>query len=238
MVGLILVIVVAVGNYFYNERLVVNPFNVDIANMNELNPDMNTREKITSEVQRQEDERQAELRRVEEERLAKIEEEKLAKEREQARLAKIEAEKQAEEERLAKIEIEKQKERELAEKQRADKGKKQGQEVASSDPTPTRGGSRGNLIGTFEATAYCNCSVCCGKWAGGKTASGTTPTAGRTIAVDPNVIPLGSTVVVNGVSYVAEDTGSAIKGRIIDIYHRNHSEALSFGRQSVEVYRR
>lgn len=235
---MILVIVIAVGNHFYSERLVENPFNVDIANMNELNPDMSKRGKITSEVQRQEDERKAELKRVEEERLAKIEGERLAREKEQARLAKIEAEKQAEEERLAKIEIKKQKEKELAKKQRVNDNKTQERKVASSSPTPTRGGSRGSLLGTFEATAYCNCSVCCGKWAGGKTASGTTPTAGRTIAVDPNVIPLGSTVVVNGTSYVAEDTGSAIKGKIIDIYHESHSEALSFGRQSVEVYRK
>ena len=91
--------------------------------------------------------------------------------------------------------------------------------------TPTQNTS----LGQFKITAYCNCSKCCGKWAGGKTASGTTPTAGRTIAVDPSVIPLGSRVIIDGHTYVAEDTGSAIKGNKIDMYFNSHSEALNWG---------
>lgn len=86
---------------------------------------------------------------------------------------------------------------------------------------------------TFTATAYCNCRKCCGKWADGKTASGTTPEQGRTIAVDKKVIPLGSTVLVDGVEYVAEDTG--VKGKHIDIYFDSHKEALDFGVKKVEV---
>ena len=86
---------------------------------------------------------------------------------------------------------------------------------------------------TFTATAYCPCRKCCGKWADGITASGTTATAGRTIAVDKKVIPLGTHVIINGVEYVAEDTG--VKGKRIDIFFDSHSEALEFGRQKVEV---
>lgn len=86
---------------------------------------------------------------------------------------------------------------------------------------------------TFTATAYCNCRKCCGKWADGKTASGTTPEQGRTIAVDKKVIPLGSTVLVDGVEYIAEDTG--VRGKHIDIYFDSHSEALEFGVKKVEV---
>lgn len=86
---------------------------------------------------------------------------------------------------------------------------------------------------TFTATAYCNCRKCCGKWADGKTASGTTPKQGRTIAVDKKVIPLGSTVLVDGVEYVAEDTG--VRGKHIDIYFDSHREALNFGVRKVEV---
>ena len=99
-------------------------------------------------------------------------------------------------------------------------------------------GSDNTLIylGTFISTAYCECSKCCGKWADGKTASGTTATAGRTIAVDPSVIPLGSIVIINGKSYIAEDTGSAIKGKKIDIYYDSHSAANQWGRRTVEVY--
>ncbi len=89
-------------------------------------------------------------------------------------------------------------------------------------------------LGTFNATAYCGCASCCGS-AGGHTASGTTPTAGRTIATDPSVIPLGSKVLIDGKEYVAEDTGGAIGGKRVDIFFSSHSEALQFGRRPVEV---
>ena len=88
----------------------------------------------------------------------------------------------------------------------------------------------------FEAAAYCACPKCCGKWADGITASGTKATAKRTIAVDSNLIPLGSKVEIEGLgTYIAEDTGSAIKGKIIDIYFDTHEEALKFGRQKVNI---
>lgn len=88
----------------------------------------------------------------------------------------------------------------------------------------------------FEATAYCACSKCCGEWADGITASGTKATAKRTIAVDTNIIPLGSEVEIEGLGvYIAEDTGSAIKGKIIDLYFDTHEEALKFGRQKVNI---
>lgn len=91
-------------------------------------------------------------------------------------------------------------------------------------------------LGKFKLTAYCKCSKCCGKWAGSPTASGTTPKANRTIAVDPNVISFGTKVIINGNTYVAEDTGSAIKGNRIDIYMPTHSQALDFGVQYTEVF--
>lgn len=83
--------------------------------------------------------------------------------------------------------------------------------------------------GKFKITAYCACSTCCGKWAGGNTASGTKPTAGRTIAVDTSVIPFGTKVVIDGHTYVAEDTGGAIKGNRIDIFFDSHQKALEWG---------
>ena len=91
-------------------------------------------------------------------------------------------------------------------------------------------------LGKFKLTAYCNCKKCCGKWSGGPTASGKMPKAGRTIAVDPKVIPLGSKVVINGKTYTAEDTGSAIKNKRIDVYFNSHQAALNFGVQYAEVY--
>lgn len=74
----------------------------------------------------------------------------------------------------------------------------------------------------------------------GKTASGKPTVQGVTVAVDPNVIPLGSKVQVkygNGKvkTYTAEDTGGLVKGRHIDVYDSSVSECLDKGRQEVEV---
>ena len=95
-----------------------------------------------------------------------------------------------------------------------------------------------NLIslGEFRLTAYCPCVECCGKWSGGATASGVMPVANHTIAVDTKVIPFGTEVIINGKTYVAEDTGSAIYGNRIDIYFNTHEEALEFGVQYAEVF--
>ena len=60
--------------------------------------------------------------------------------------------------------------------------------------------------------------------------------AGRTIAVDPKLIRLGSKVRMNGKEYVAEDTGGAIKGRRIDLFVDSHSEAMKFGKKLIEIY--
>lgn len=80
-------------------------------------------------------------------------------------------------------------------------------------------------LGDFTLTAYCDCEDCQGPWVG-ITALGTSPTSNYTIAVDPEVIPLGSTVVINGKEYCAEDTGSAITGNKIDIFVDSHEECF------------
>ena len=90
-------------------------------------------------------------------------------------------------------------------------------------------------LGEYRLTAYCACSRCCGK-SDGITATGTVATAGRTIAVDPRVIPYGSRVMINGNVYVAEDCGGAIKRNRIDIFFDSHSDALQFGIQCAQVY--
>lgn len=105
----------------------------------------------------------------------------------------------------------------------------------STDSTSTESSGKVSL-GTFKLTAYCNCSKCCGQWAGGATASGVMPSAGRTIAVDTSIIPFGTRVEINGHTYVAEDTGGAIKGNKIDIYFGSHQEALNFGVKYAEVF--
>jgi 3D (Asp-Asp-Asp) domain-containing protein len=87
---------------------------------------------------------------------------------------------------------------------------------------------------TVVATAYCACESCCGK-SDGITASGVKARANHTIAVDRNVFPLGTHILYNGIEYVAEDTGGAIKGNRIDIYFDNHSDALEWGRRTIEI---
>lgn len=80
--------------------------------------------------------------------------------------------------------------------------------------------------GRCKITHYCACSRCCGK-CDGITKTGTVAEMGRTVAVDPEVIPLGSTVRVNGVCYVAEDTG--VRGAAVDIYIDDHAQATAMG---------
>ena len=93
------------------------------------------------------------------------------------------------------------------------------------------------LIGNFELTAYCACSICCDQYADGITYTGTVATQGRTIAVDPSVIPLGSEVRIGDNIYIAEDIGGAIQRNRIDVFFSSHQDALVFGRRfNVPVY--
>lgn len=104
-------------------------------------------------------------------------------------------------------------------------------ETAEAETAETTAAPKYDEI-TVTVTAYCACVKCCGK-ADGITATGTKATAGRTIAVDPHVIPYGTEVIINGNTYVAEDCGGAIKDNRIDIYFNTHQEALNFGRQQL-----
>lgn len=68
------------------------------------------------------------------------------------------------------------------------------------------------------------------------TATGTCPEEGRTVAVDPRVIPYGSRIYIPGYGWrIAEDTGGAIKGSRIDLYFEKRQAALNFGRQKIEI---
>ncbi len=100
-------------------------------------------------------------------------------------------------------------------------------------------------MGEFKITHYCPCKKCCGKsesspWYG-ITATGTKATEGRTIAVDPKVIPYGTDVLVryeDGTEhiYTAEDCGGAIKKNRIDVFMDSHQAALVEGVKHAEVY--
>ena len=80
-----------------------------------------------------------------------------------------------------------------------------------------------------RTTGYCNCRRCAGPWAGCRTASGRYPRANHTIAVDRRRIKLGTRVKIGKITYVAEDTGSGVRGRTIDIYYKSHSKASRHG---------
>ena len=86
--------------------------------------------------------------------------------------------------------------------------------------------------GEFRIYHYCSCEFCCSK-SDGITATGTLATEGRTVAVDPDVIPLGSEVLINGVVYIAEDTG--VHGNTIDLFINNHAQAAAMGTYTTSV---
>ena len=94
-----------------------------------------------------------------------------------------------------------------------------------------------------EATAYCPCEKCCGKWALNRpdgivyTASGAVAQEGVTIAADWSVFPVGTVLFIEGYgTRTVQDKGAAVKGNAIDVYFESHEEALVFGRQKVLVY--
>lgn len=86
--------------------------------------------------------------------------------------------------------------------------------------------------GEFTITHYCGCVDCCGK-SDCITASGAPATEGRTVSVDTDLIPLGSEVLINGVVYIAEDTG--VSGHHIDLYINSHEQALMMGTYRTNV---
>ncbi|HLQ73462.1 MAG TPA: LysM peptidoglycan-binding domain-containing protein [Bacillota bacterium] len=88
---------------------------------------------------------------------------------------------------------------------------------------------------TVSATAYtAQCAGCSGITATGVDLNND-PHA-KVIAVDPNVIPLGTKVHVEGYGEaIAADTGGAIKGNKIDIHVPTKDEAFQWGRRSVQV---
>lgn len=97
----------------------------------------------------------------------------------------------------------------------------------------------GEALGQVVTSGYCSCSICCGQWAGGPTASGVYPTANHTIAVDASnpFVPIGTKVIMNGVEYVVEDTGAFARyGVQFDVYYDNHASASAHGHQTWEAY--
>ena len=88
-------------------------------------------------------------------------------------------------------------------------------------------------VGECTVTYYCPCEKCCGKWADGLTATGL-PAGPGIVAVDPEVIPLGSTVIIDGQKYLAADTG--VRGKHVDICLKDHAATVDAGAGAAEVW--
>ena len=93
-------------------------------------------------------------------------------------------------------------------------------------------GYTGRVI-TVQASAYTA--------TGSKTATGTWPKEGRTIAVDPSVIKPGTSVRIKNMEcgvggvYIAEDTGGGVKGMEIDIYMNSQTACFAWGRRTIQL---
>lgn len=95
-------------------------------------------------------------------------------------------------------------------------------------------------LDNVTVTHYDCCVECCGK-ADGITASGVRATPGVTVAVDPDVIPLGADVLVDYGDgeicyYRADDTGSGVVGNHIDLCVADHQTAVQLGRRTATVW--
>lgn len=101
--------------------------------------------------------------------------------------------------------------------------------------------ARSHKIEDVTITFYCceEYAHICGT-GNGITASGRRVTPYVSCAVDPDVIPLGSTIMIeyNGemVYLRADDTGSAIQGNKLDIAVKGHQEALELGVKTADIW--
>lgn len=98
------------------------------------------------------------------------------------------------------------------------------------------------FLGDFVAYAYCTCSKCCDPQWNGLTRMETVPEEGKTVAVDPKVIPLGSKIILEypDGSYrelLAEDTGGDIKDDRLDVFIDDHQRAREHGVKIVKVWK-
>jgi len=106
--------------------------------------------------------------------------------------------------------------------------------LSSSSPSYTPV-SRGAKTLTMVATGYCPCAKCNWPYVGQPSYLGY-PLGRGIVAVDPNVIPMGSKLYIEGYGEgIAADQGGAIKGNRIDLCFDTHQEALNWGIRTVKV---
>ena len=103
-------------------------------------------------------------------------------------------------------------------------------------------------LGEFRVTAYCpstdgsGCEWvseehgwrCCGKFADGKTSSGSDASIPGVAA--PNDIPFGTILVIPGYGTCrVDDRGGSIKDKRLDVRFESHQEALNWGVQHLTI---
>jgi 3D (Asp-Asp-Asp) domain-containing protein len=110
------------------------------------------------------------------------------------------------------------------------------QELSIDSKTPSRT-TPTNIVKEFTVSATAYTAYCEG--CSGITKTGIdlrNDSSLKVIAVDPNVIELGTKVYVEDYGYaIAGDIGSAIKGNKIDVFIPTTSEALEWGRKTVKI---
>lgn len=86
---------------------------------------------------------------------------------------------------------------------------------------------------TYKTTAYSLSVESCNKTKKHKlygiTYSGKRVEEGLTVSVDPKVIPIGTWIMIDNRLYQAQDTGSGVKGKHIDIYVADDGQARRYG---------
>ena len=104
-----------------------------------------------------------------------------------------------------------------------------GNSTSSSISQNSNSSSNNNVVRTVNvvATAYTGYST---------TSTGQKPVWG-TIAVDPKIIPYGTKVYIPqfGRTFIANNTGGAIKGNKIDIFINTKKECYNWGRRTIEI---
>lgn len=105
-------------------------------------------------------------------------------------------------------------------------------QVGTREVEVSRSYDRVREVITMEATAYLPTDG----GGDGITATGIRARHG-VVAVDPNVIPLGTRVYIPGYGEaIAADTGGDIVGNRIDVVLEDYGSAMQFGRRTVDVY--
>lgn len=97
------------------------------------------------------------------------------------------------------------------------------------------------IVKSFNTSAYCSCSKCCGKTTG-ITSSGEKASAWCTLAAGKGY-PIGTIIYIpyfkdkpNGGWFIVQDRGGAISNNKLDVYMGSHAQALQFGRRTLECY--